>query len=67
MGAGGGIATTQIPVTPEDNSLVCRLNTHAHPDQMHIAAGVCVFMCVNITECLSNVRLREDELECVFR
>lgn len=52
MGAGGGIVTTQIPVTPENNSLVCRLNTH--PDQMHIAAGV--YMSVNINECLTTVR-----------
>lgn len=26
MAARGGIVTTQIPVTPEDNSLVFRLN-----------------------------------------
>lgn len=46
MGAGGGMVTAQIPVTPEDNSLVCRLNAHTPtPDQMHTAAGV--YECVH--------------------
>ena len=46
MGAGGGMVTAQIPVTPEDNSLVCRLNAHTPtPDQMHTAAVV--YECVH--------------------
>lgn len=43
MGAAGGRVTTQIPVTLEDNSFMCRLNRHALPDLMHICT------CVDIT------------------
>ena len=58
MGAGGGMVTAQIPVTPEDNSLVCRLNAHTPtPDQMHTAAGVYECVCMNITGCLTAAKM----------
>lgn len=55
IGAGGGKVTTQIPVTLEDHSLMCRLNRRVPPDLTYIAAGAyCVY--VNISVCLTAAR-----------
>lgn len=57
MGAGSERVTTQIPVTLEDHSFVCRLNRHTPPDLMHIAAGV---YHTRVSVCLCRVCTMKD-------